>query len=236
MSSLPSMQDLPSDTHDKGAGRNVIKGVVSEQYRQQQELDVYQRYREQRIPGLDQYSSVGRNFDDVMTESDQKTTAYAVMGTTRAIAMGVGRATVCKLLGHLSAGADVLALSTVEINIGNIQPGVCTTFKWRGKPVFVKHRTEHEIAAAKEDDNADLRDRQSDASRVKNEKYLIVIGICTHLGCVPLVNTGDYAGGFFCPCHGSHYDVSGRIRKGPAPLNLEVPEYKFLSDDVVLLG
>jgi ubiquinol-cytochrome c reductase iron-sulfur subunit len=108
--------------------------------------------------------------------------------------------------------------------------------KWRGKPVFIKHRTPEEIQKATADDAAEMRDSQTDGSRVKKPSHLIVIGVCTHLGCVPLGNAGDFAGGFFCPCHGSHYDQSARIRKGPAPLNLEVPPYQFVSDALVRIG
>ncbi|KAK9514117.1 hypothetical protein VZT92_027606 [Zoarces viviparus] len=107
------------------------------------------------------------------------------------------------------------------------------TFKWRGKPLFVRHRTEKEIAA--EGVNlAELRDPQHDKDRVINPRWVIVLGVCTHLGCVPIANAGDF-GGYYCPCHGSHYDASGRIRKGPAPLNLEVPFYEF-TEDIVIVG
>jgi ubiquinol-cytochrome c reductase iron-sulfur subunit len=109
------------------------------------------------------------------------------------------------------------------------------TVKWRGKPVFVRHRTEADIKLANTVNLGELRDPQPDSARVLNPTWLIVIGVCTHLGCVPLPGAGDY-GGWFCPCHGSHYDISGRIRKGPAPKNLEVPEYKWLDDTKVLIG
>ena len=101
--------------------------------------------------------------------------------------------------------------------------------------MFIRHRTEDEINSAIKDDSTSLRDQQTDAERTKNPKYLIVLGVCTHLGCVPIAKAGDY-GGYFCPCHGSHYDTSGRIRKGPAPLNLEVPPYTFVGEDKVIVG
>ncbi len=109
--------------------------------------------------------------------------------------------------------------------------------KWRGKPLFIRHRAQGEIDAARSASLSDLKDPQEDGARVKagKEEWLIILGVCTHLGCVPLPGQGDYKG-WFCPCHGSHYDTSGRIRKGPAPLNLEVPPYVFLSDDNVLVG
>ncbi|MBL29110.1 MAG: ubiquinol-cytochrome c reductase iron-sulfur subunit [Rhodospirillaceae bacterium] len=106
---------------------------------------------------------------------------------------------------------------------------------WRGKPVFVRHRTEAEISDAENADWEDLRDPQPDSARVIKPEWLIVVGICTHLGCIPLGYQGDYHG-WFCPCHGSHYDKSGRIRKGPAPLNLAVPPYQFLDDTTIRIG
>ncbi|MEM6492288.1 MAG: ubiquinol-cytochrome c reductase iron-sulfur subunit, partial [Pseudomonadota bacterium] len=133
---------------------------------------------------------------------------------------------------YLNPSADVLALASTEFDLSGLEPGQSVTILWRGKPVFVRHRTEDEIEAARADDGADLRDAQMDSDRVVRPEFLVVLGVCTHLGCVPLGTKsgdprGDY-GGWFCPCHGSHYDTAGRIRRGPAPANLEVPEYTFL--------
>ena len=115
-------------------------------------------------------------------------------------------------------------------------PGTTITVKWRGKPVFVRHRTAEEIQAAVDTDITTLVDQQTDEERyVGPANWFVVLGVCTHLGCVPLPGQGDYKG-WFCPCHGSHYDTSGRIRKGPAPLNLEVPEYSFMTDTLLKLG
>lgn len=136
----------------------------------------------------------------------------------------------------MSAPADVLALASIEIDIGNIAPGACLSYKWRGKPLFVKHRTVGEISAEAKTPLSLLIDPETPEQRTQKPEWLIVIGICTHLGCVPVPNSGDWAGGFYCPCHGSHYDNVGRARKGPAPLNLEVPPYTFLSDTLVLVG
>lgn len=151
---------------------------------------------------------------------------YLVMGGARVAYASMGRLAVMKIVGSLSASADVLALGTVEVDLGGMALGTTTTVKWRGKPVFVKHRTPEEIATAVADDNAELKDPEADAERAVNPEWLVLIGICTHLGCVPTAGAGDY-GAWFCPCHGSHYDLSGRIRKGPAPLNLEIPNYSI---------
>jgi len=141
------------------------------------------------------------------------------------------------LVDQMNPSADVKALSTIEYDFSKVALGQEVTIKWQGKPVFVRHRTPKEIAEAVADDHADLRDPQTDAERHKPGKaeWLILVGVCTHLGCVPLFGQGDY-GGWFCPCHGSVYDTSGRIRKGPAPKNLAVPDYAFLSDTKVKIG
>ena len=141
------------------------------------------------------------------------------------------------MIDQMEPSSDVLALASIEYDISKVVLGQEVTIKWQGKPVFVRHRTPKEIADAKAGDHADLRDPQTDAERVKPGKaeWLILVGICTHLGCVPTFGQGDY-GGWLCPCHGSQYDTSGRIRKGPAPKNLEVPTYAFLSDTKVKIG
>lgn len=140
----------------------------------------------------------------------------------------------------MNPAADTLALASTEVDISSIEVGQSVTVTWRGKPVFIRHRTEAEIAKAEEDNAATLRDKQTDEERVIKNEWLVLVGICTHLGCVPLgqktgESKGDF-GGWFCPCHGSHYDTSGRIRKGPAPKNLAVPEYEFLSDTMIKIG
>lgn len=134
-----------------------------------------------------------------------------------------------------SASADVLAVASTEVDLATIPEGKNVTLKWRGKPLFVKHRSQDEIRQVREVNVGSLRDKERDEDRVKDERYLVCLGVCTHLGCVPVANAGDF-GGYFCPCHGSHYDASGRIRKGPAPLNLEIPEYNFTSDTVIVVG
>lgn len=160
--------------------------------------------------------------------------AYFVFGATKMMYACASRLAVVKVIGSLSASADVLALSSVEVDLSNVAPGTCLTVKWRGKPVFVKRRTEAQIQTCIADDNAEMRDPETDADRVKDPEWVIVMGVCTHLGCVPIHGAGDF-NGWFCPCHGSHYDGAGRIRKGPAPLNLEIPEYR-IAGNVLTLG
>ena len=156
---------------------------------------------------------------------------------------GVGAVAVAlPLINQMSPSADVLALASTEVDISKIAPGQAIKTSWRKQPVFVRNLTGQEIAAAKKVPMSELRDPQSLAERTKpgKENWLITLGVCTHLGCVPLgtgegENRGDF-GGYFCPCHGSHYDTAARIRKGPAPTNLVVPEYEFASDTVVRIG
>ncbi|MEX2650311.1 MAG: ubiquinol-cytochrome c reductase iron-sulfur subunit [Alphaproteobacteria bacterium] len=156
-------------------------------------------------------------------------------------ATGVGAvATAWPLVDSMNPSADVLAVASIEADLGPIAVGQRITVEWRSRPVFIVHRTAAEIAAARADDAADLRDPQPDAERAPRAEWLIVVGICTHLGCIPLGQRGNDPlggwGGWFCPCHGSHYDTSGRVRKGPAPRNLDVPPYAFLSDTIIRIG
>uniref|UniRef100_A0A7S0RXJ2 Cytochrome b-c1 complex subunit Rieske, mitochondrial n=1 Tax=Pyramimonas obovata TaxID=1411642 RepID=A0A7S0RXJ2_9CHLO len=168
-------------------------------------------------------------------DPSKKAFTYFVLTGGRFIYASAIRLVVLKFLMSMSASKDVLALANVEVDISNIALGSTVTIKWRGKPVFIRRRTPDEIAKEAQVNVNSLRDPQNDLERAVNPEWLITVGVCTHLGCVPLANAGDY-GGWFCPCHGSHYDVSGRIRKGPAPYNLEVPAYQFLEDGKVLIG
>ena len=154
-----------------------------------------------------------------------------------AAAGGAGLAAIWPMIGQFNPSADTLALASVEFDLTKVEAGQQVTINWRGKPLFVRNRTPAEIDRAVKDDNAHLPDPQRDEDRHKPGKaqWLVLVGSCTHLGCVPTFGGGDY-GGWFCPCHGSHYDTSGRIRKGPAPKNLVVPEYAFLSDTKVKIG
>jgi ubiquinol-cytochrome c reductase iron-sulfur subunit len=142
---------------------------------------------------------------------------------------------IIDFLKNMSASADVLAMAKVEVDLASIPEGKNVIIKWRGKPVFIRHRTADEIKEAEDTDWKSLRDPQPDGDRVQKPEWLIMLGVCTHLGCVPIGEAGDY-GGWFCPCHGSHYDISGRVRRGPAPLNLEVPAYEFPEETALVIG
>ncbi|MDP6690114.1 MAG: ubiquinol-cytochrome c reductase iron-sulfur subunit [Alphaproteobacteria bacterium] len=142
---------------------------------------------------------------------------------------------VWPLVDQMNPSQDVLALSSIEVDLSGIEVGQSITVSWRGKPVFIRHRTEAEIAKAKDVAMADLPDPEGDDVRAEKPQWLVLVGVCTHLGCVPLGQAGEY-NGWFCPCHGSHYDTSGRIRKGPAPTNLPVPKYVFLDDNNIKIG
>lgn len=161
--------------------------------------------------------------------------AYFVLTGGRFVYASLLRLLILKFVLSMSASKDVLALASLEVDLSSIKPGTTVTVKWRGKPVFIRRRTKEDINLANSVDLVSLRDPQPDAERVKNPEWLVVVGVCTHLGCIPLPNAGDF-GGWFCPCHGSHYDISGRIRKGPAPFNLEVPTYSFLDENKLLIG
>lgn len=160
--------------------------------------------------------------------------ALCLLGTAVASAYSA-KVLVNTFVTSMAASADVLALAKIEIKLAEIPEGKNVTFKWRGKPLFIRHRTAEEISTEQGVAVSSLRDPQQDAERCKDPKWLIVLGVCTHLGCVPISNSGDF-GGYYCPCHGSHYDASGRIRKGPAPLNLEVPPYEFLDEGLLIVG
>ncbi|KAJ8936321.1 hypothetical protein NQ318_007170 [Aromia moschata] len=169
------------------------------------------------------------------TEDSRKNFSYLMAGALGVTSAYATKSVVTQFVSSMSATADVLALAKIEIKLSDIPAGKSVTFKWRGKPLFIRHRTDAEIQAEQSVPVSSLRDPQHDNERVKDPKWLVVLGVCTHLGCVPINNAGDF-GGYYCPCHGSHYDASGRIRKGPAPLNLEVPEYSFPSDDLLIVG
>lgn len=191
-----------------------------------------------RVPNFDDYRRdstkdvTGSNEDTVIS---RRAFTYLMVGGLGVTAAHAGKNFVSELVGTMSASADVLAISQAEVDLTTIPPGKNATIKWRGKPLFVRHRTAEEIDQVRAVDVGSLRDPARDEDRVKHESYLVLIGVCTHLGCVPIANAGDF-GGYYCPCHGSHYDASGRIRKGPAPENLEVPSYVFSDETTLVVG
>ena len=159
---------------------------------------------------------------------------FIVTATTAAGAVGVG-AVVWPLVDQMNPDASVKALASTEVDISAVEPGQSITVLWRGKPVFIKRRTKEEIESARAVDLSELKHPEKDEDRAKNPEWLVMLGVCTHLGCVPLNDKGDY-GAWFCPCHGLHYDTSGRIRKGPAPTNMEVPKYEFVNSNTIKIG
>ena len=177
--------------------------------------------------------------DDLPPDDGKRDFIFLATGALGA----VGAASVAwPLVRQMGKAADTLALGSIEIDVGKVPEGQQLKVLWRGKPVFVRHRTAAEIAAAEAVDVSDLPDPITDAERLVpgpdgalKPEILVQIGVCTHFGCVPVGEAGDYDG-WFCPCHGSHYDTSGRIRRGPAPRNMEVPPYEYLSDTVIKVG
>lgn len=181
------------------------------------------------------------------TEHNRRDFLYIATAMTGVVGAG---AVVWPFIDQMRPDASTLALATVEVDVSAIEPGMSVTAKWRGKPIFIRNRTDAEIEEAKsvsvdqlpdqlarnENLGADApaRDLERSAGEGK-ENWIVMIGSCTHLGCVPLGQAGDF-GGWFCPCHGSHYDTAGRIRSGPAPENLHIPNYEFISDTVIRIG
>jgi len=164
---------------------------------------------------------------------------YLTAGSMAAVSAGTA---AWPLIDSMNPAADTLAMASTEVDLSKVQVGQNIIVVWRGKPVFIRRRSADEIKSIREEDWHGFRDPQSDDSRVQkgHDEWLVLVGVCTHLGCIPKGNMqgdphGDY-GGWFCPCHGSHYDRSGRIRKGPAPHNLAVPPYTFKTDTLIRIG
>ena len=169
-----------------------------------------------------------------MSEKKVKRREFIFTATYAVGAVGVG-ATIWPLIDQMNPDASVKALASTEVDISNVEKGQSITVLWRGKPVFIRRRTNEEIAKAREVDLDELKHPEKDEDRARDPEWLVMLGVCTHLGCVPLGDKGEY-GGWFCPCHGSHYDTSGRIRKGPAPTNMEVPKYEFVNSNIIKIG
>jgi ubiquinol-cytochrome c reductase iron-sulfur subunit len=171
----------------------------------------------------------------ISAEPTRRDFLYIATGTVGAVGAA---AALVPLIAQMNPDASTIAAGApIEVDLGPIAEGQVIKVFWRGKPVFISHRTKKEVDEARSVNVNNLPDPQADAARVKqgHDQWLVLIGICTHLGCIPLAHQGEYAG-FFCPCHGSQYDTSGRIRRGPAPTNLPLPPYEFLSDSKIRIG
>jgi ubiquinol-cytochrome c reductase iron-sulfur subunit len=166
---------------------------------------------------------------------DRHTYSYVSTVGTCLLTVYAGKAVVHHFIDFIKPAKDVLAMAKVEVKLSDIPEGKNLIVKWRNKPLFIRHRTQEDITRERAVDVASLRDPQSDESRVQKPEWLVLLGICTHLGCVPIAGAGDF-NGYFCPCHGSHYDGSGRIRKGPAPLNLAIPTHEFVGEEMLIVG
>lgn len=231
---LPNMSTTKTTS---SMGKLLIGGNLSASNAFTRSVSTRRAHTDVKIPNFDEYRNTfteNPNESSKVHADDKQTYSYiSTFGIGLATAYGA-KAIVRDVVANLAPSADVLALATIEVNLGDIPVGKNVTLKWRSKPLFIRHRTEAEIEKERSVDVASLRDPQADEDRVKQAEWLVLLGICTHLGCVPLANAGDY-NGYFCPCHGSHYDASGRVRKGPAPLNLEIPPYEF-NEDVLIVG
>ena len=165
-------------------------------------------------------------------QSERRDFLFTVTYTIGAVGIG---ATIWPLIDQMNPDSSAKALATTEVDVSSVELGKTITVLWRGKPIFIRRRTKEEIEEASAVDLKDLKDPEKDEDRVKDPEWLVMIGVCTHLGCIPLGEKGEY-NGWFCPCHGSHYDTSGRVRKGPAPNNLEIPKYEFIDNNIIKIG
>ncbi|MBF0426855.1 MAG: ubiquinol-cytochrome c reductase iron-sulfur subunit [Magnetococcales bacterium] len=173
--------------------------------------------------------------EPMVIEQEESRRDFLILATSAVGAAGVAGA-AWPFIRSWSPTADVLAQATTEVGLKSIEEGQMITVPWQGKPVFILHRTPAQVKSAQADDKATMTEPMPDAERTIKPEWLVVVALCSHLGCVPQpVGTGDY-GGFLCPCHGSHYDTSGRIRKGPAPRNLAVPHYEFKDPQTIVIG
>ena len=165
-------------------------------------------------------------------QSERRDFLFTVTYTIGAVGVG---AAIWPLIDQMNPGSSVKALATTEVDVSSVEVGKTIIVLWRGKPIFIRRRTKEEIEEASAVDLKDLKDPEKDEDRAKDPEWLVMIGVCTHLGCIPLGEKGEY-NGWFCPCHGSHYDTSGRVRKGPAPNNLEIPKYEFIDNNIIKIG
>ena len=165
-------------------------------------------------------------------QSERRDFLFTVTYTIGAVGVG---AAIWPLIDQMNPGSSVKALATTEVDVSSVEVGKTIIVLWRGKPIFIRRRTKEEIEEASAVDLKDLKDPEKDEDRAKDPEWLVMIGVCTHLGCIPVGEKGEY-NGWFCPCHGSHYDTSGRVRKGPAPNNLEIPKYEFINNNIIKIG
>ena len=172
---------------------------------------------------------------DKVVEPERRAFTYLLLSAPHFIYASFARFLVVKFVASVGLAADTLAMAFSEFELSDMEYGKSLTVTWRGKPMFIRRRTPEEIETERNVPMEHLRDPELDDDRVLNPEFVVVLAICPHLGCVPVADAGDY-GGYFCPCHGSHYDTVGRIRAGPAPLNLEVPPYKFLDETTIQVG
>jgi len=210
---------------------NVLTGSMTVRYAHSDlQVPDFSNYRVATSQGRDDFHRRERE-----RKIERKSFYYTV---TAGIGIGgvyFAKSAVEGVVRYIGPSSDVLALGATEVPMDSIPEGKSMTFEWRGKPLFIRHRSPAEIEREETVDLTELRDPEADSERVQSSEWLVVIGVCTHLGCVPIADAGDF-GGYYCPCHGSHYDGSGRIRKGPAPRNLEVPNYKIIDDEIIRVG
>ena len=183
---------------------------------------------------INKYYILYKNIESMSKKVHSKRRDFLFTTTYAVGAVGIA-ATIWPLVDQMNPDSSVKALSTTEVDITNVEPGKTITVLWRGKPIFIRRRTKDEIDEAESVDLKDLKDPEKDSDRVKNPEWLVMVGVCTHLGCVPLNGKGEF-NAWFCPCHGTHYDTSGRVRKGPAPKNLEIPKYEFVNNNTIKIG
>lgn len=192
-----------------------------------------------KVPNFDEYRRTSVKNPELhisKNESKRKNFTYIILATFIIPSAYASKALIYDFVSSLSATQDVLALAKIEVKLGDIPIGKTASVKWRGKPLFIKHRSEEDIAREREVPMSELRDPQTDEQRCPNPEWMVVVGVCTHLGCIPMPDAGEYKGGSYCACHASHFDGSGRIRKGPAPTNLEVPPYHFEDENTLVIG
>lgn len=239
---VPKQQNVVVEKQEKFTGESLFKalpqcGNIGVRSGVPVSTQVRLAHTDIRVPDFSDYrrDSTKRPASASKSADDRRAFTYLLVGGGAVASAYSAKAVVTQFVTSMSASADVLALAKIEIKLAEIPEGKSVTFKWRGKPLFVRHRTAEEISTEQAVPVSVLRDPELDSQRVTDPEWLVVIGVCTHLGCVPIANAGDY-GGYYCPCHGSHYDSSGRIRKGPAPLNLEVPTHTFPGDGTLVVG